>query len=408
MKENNKRAIMKNPMHKIFFIFFCFLFLSIFFLVSSCKDERNTNSSNNHKREDSTKKVTENGSKIKGSYFEKIDVTIGKKELKVPLGYEIKRQKVNLRKWAKIKLSPEFSIGGIIDTTFAFPTRVRTDSSGNIYVLDMRAKCVKKFNSNGEFQKKYGRQGNGPGEFQSPSRMDILPDGKIIVLDSNQNRCTVFDGDKVYQILSHLQPIGICFNNEFEFSTLQVLDPLGYAPIRRYNFNGEKIRDYQNVIMTQSLGDIFIGALPFINGELYRSQNNNLIYVPIYMNHFVKFSRNGSIQFSRNTIEDIKLPSFKRDRFDVINFRFPKENMSAYFSSLLEDHLYIVSFRETKKIADSIEYVIDSYSESNGDYQYSFKIMLDEKMGDFHATKNKIYILKQDTELSVYSYKIIE
>ncbi|NMB81260.1 MAG: 6-bladed beta-propeller [Ignavibacteria bacterium] len=399
---------MKNPMHKILFVLFCFLFLSIFFLISSCKNEKYTNSSNDNNREGSTKKVTENNNEINGSNFEKIDVIIGKKEYKIPLGYEIKRQKIQSRKWVKIELSLQFSIGGIIDTTFAFPTVVRTDNEGNIYVLDMRAKCIKKFNSSGEFQKKYGRQGNGPGEFQSPSRMDITPDGKIIVLDSNQNRCTIFEGDKVYQILSHLQPIGICLNNDFEFSTLQVLDPIGYAPIRRYNFNGEKIRDYQNVLMTKSLGDIFIGALPFINGELFRSKNDNLIYVPIYMNHFVKFSPDGSIQFSRNTIEDIKLPTFKRDRFDVINFRFPKEHISAYYSSLLEDHLYIVSLRETKKLADGIEYVIDSYSESNGDYEYSFKIMLDEKLSDFHATINKIYILKQDTELSVYSYTLVE
>lgn len=399
---------MKNPMHKILFVLFCFLFLSIFFLISSCKNEKYTNSSNDNNREGSTKKVTENNNEINGSNFEKIDVIIGKKEYKIPLGYEIKRQKIQSRKWVKIELSLQFSIGGIIDTTFAFPTVVRTDNEGNIYVLDMRAKCIKKFNSSGEFQKKYGRQGNGPGEFQSPSRMDITPDGKIIVLDSNQNRCTVFEGDKAYQILSHLQPIGICLNNDFEFSTLQLLDPIGYAPIRRYNFNGEKIRDYQNVLMTKSLGDIFIGALPFINGELFRSKNDNLIYVPIYMNHFVKFSPDGSIQFSRNTIEDIKLPTFKRDRFDVINFRFPKEHISAYYSSLLEDHLYIVSLRETKKLADGIEYVIDSYSESNGDYEYSFKIMLDEKLSDFHATINKIYILKQDTELSVYSYTLVE
>ncbi len=358
--------------------------------------------------EDSKKEATNNNYNTKESNFEKIDITIGKKEFKIPLGYEIKRQKINSRKWVKIKLSLEFKLGGIIDTTFAFPTRIRTDSSGNIYVLDMRAKCVKKFNSNGEFQKKYGRQGNGPGEFQSPSRMDILPDGKIIILDSNQNRCTVFDEDKVYQILCHLQPIAICFNNEFEFSTLQVLDPLGYAPIRKYNFNGEKIRDYQNILTTQSLSENFIGALPFINGELYKAKNGCIVYLPKYMNHFVKFSPKGSIQFSRNTIEDLKLPTFKRDRSDMINFRFPKEHISAYYSSLLEDQLYIVSFKETKKLADSVEYVIDSYSESNGDYQYSFKIILDEQMGYLHATKNKLYILKQDTELSVYSYKIIE
>lgn len=398
---------MKNSIHKIIFIYFCFLFLPILILLS-CKNEGQANSSGKNKIEDTAKTFIKTYKKTTIDNFEKIDVTIGKKEYKIPLGYTIERQKVNSRKWVKINLSLDFSLGGIIDTTFELPTYVRTDNKGNIYVLDMRAKCVKKFTPLGKFQKKYGRQGNGPGEFQSPSSMDISPDGKIIVMDPNQNRCTVFDGDKVYQILSHLQPLKTCFNNEYEFSTLQVLDPMGYAPIRRYNFKGEKIKDYQNILVTQEFGDIFIGALPFINGKLYRSKNDNLFFVPIYMNHFVKFSQNGSIQFSRNTIEDIKLPTFKRDRFESINFRFPKENISAFYSSLSESNLYIVSIKETKQIADSIEYVIDCYSESNGDYQYSFKIMLDEKMMNFYATKNKFYILKQNTELSVYSYGIVE
>lgn len=392
-------------MHKRIQIFYCVIFLGIY-LFSSCKGERDTKmhySKRGVGLAEQTEKEIENNNK-----YEKINISIGKRELEVSLGYEVKKQKIESRKWVKCELIEDFKIGGIIDTTFSFPTQVRTDASSNIYVLDMRAKCVKKFDSKGQFRKKFGRDGKGPGEFISPAKMDVLPNGKIIVLDPNLNRSVVFDGDKVYQIPGHLQPLGICFNNDFEFSTLQVLNPFDYSPIRKYDFRGEKIKDYQNLLLIQSFGNLVIGALPFLNGELLGIRNDGLIYVPRNMNHFVKFSDDGAIEYSRNTIEDIKLPSFKREKFDVISFKFPKEQISSLSSSLNKEILYIVSYQMVKETKKGIEYVFDCYSTKEGDYIYSFTLMLDEKMTNIHMTEKNIYVLKHNTELSVFSYKIME
>jgi hypothetical protein len=238
--------------------------------------------------------------------------------------------------------------------------------------------------------------------------MDVLPNGKIIVLDPNLNKCAIFDGDKMYQVLCHLQPIGVCFNNGTEFSTLQLLNPLDYAPIRKYNFSGEKTKDYQNLLLTKSFGDVVVGALPFLAGDLYGMRGGELIFIPRYMNHIVKFSINGSIQYSRNTIDDIDLPSFKREKFNIVSFRFPEEQISAYRSAMAEDKIYIVNKKTTNKTKNRIKYVIDCYSTKNGDYLYSFTLTLDEQMGNIHMTRSKIYLLQRNTKLSVFSYKIVE
>ncbi len=56
---------------------------------------------------------------------------------------------------------------------FVFPISVARDGDGNLFVLDSRDFCIKKFDRNGNFLMKFGRQGQGPGEFQYPMKLGI-------------------------------------------------------------------------------------------------------------------------------------------------------------------------------------------------------------------------------------------
>lgn len=60
---------------------------------------------------------------------------------------------------------------------------VDTDSAGNIYVLDSGADTVFKFDARGSFLKSFGRNGQGPGEFQSANCLTIMLDGRVAVVD---------------------------------------------------------------------------------------------------------------------------------------------------------------------------------------------------------------------------------
>ena len=72
---------------------------------------------------------------------------------------------------------------------------VDTDAAGNIYVLDSGADTVFKFDTRGSLLKSFGRQGQGPGEFQSATCLKIMPDGRIVIVDDMARKRLAFSLD---------------------------------------------------------------------------------------------------------------------------------------------------------------------------------------------------------------------
>jgi hypothetical protein len=92
----------------------------------------------------------------------------------------------------------DYTIGGDIedeDSFFFSPADVALDKNGNLFVLDYKGYCVKKFDREGTFIKTFGRQGEGPGEFMQAWRMGIDPAGNLIIYDFGNNRFTTFNND---------------------------------------------------------------------------------------------------------------------------------------------------------------------------------------------------------------------
>lgn len=68
----------------------------------------------------------------------------------------------------KITLEEVLSIGSLDDETLFQWAGVAVDSEGNIYVTDAMDYSLKKFDPKGNFIKKAGGRGQGPGEFMAP------------------------------------------------------------------------------------------------------------------------------------------------------------------------------------------------------------------------------------------------
>jgi hypothetical protein len=78
------------------------------------------------------------------------------------------------------------------DIYFYSGSSLAKDQAGNILVLDAKAMSVLEFQPDGRFIRKFGRAGQGPGEFEFPVK--ILCYGKSrYVLDSGQRRLHIFD-----------------------------------------------------------------------------------------------------------------------------------------------------------------------------------------------------------------------
>lgn len=348
-------------------------------------------------------KITFNNKDLK-----KIDIQIGIEKYVVSVGNKILKQKVDQRIWKKAEIMDDFSVGGIQDTTLFSPSRVKIDKFGNIYVLDIHAKGIKKFSPNGEYIRIFGKSGNGPGEFRLPFRFDVLPDGQLIVYDSQLNKFEIFDDGKSFQILSRGMITSLCFLNKTEFSILNLIDPINKAPIKRYNIRDKEYFDYQKILIGTESNKLDVGILPFLDGTIKSTQDENLFYFPLVMNYFVKFSKDGSILLSRNTMDNFEFTSYNRDEYSKASFRFPKNQITTFASSIYKDKIYLVSMSAIRMKKDKKEYTIDVYSMQDGDYFHSFVFHLLPKEGivDILVTDSKIYLLKSDSELKVIRYTI--
>jgi len=96
-----------------------------------------------------------------------------------------------------IEFKPKGKIGSddIREELFFYIAGVEVDSQGNIFILDSRNNCLKKFSRELKFLSEAGREGQGPGEFNSPMALAISSEGNVYIADDNNNRINVFDNN---------------------------------------------------------------------------------------------------------------------------------------------------------------------------------------------------------------------
>ena len=76
---------------------------------------------------------------------------------------------------------------------------------GRIYVADGQAKEVRVFSPDGAFLTRFGRSGEGPGEFRAIDALVVARDGTVIVRDPQGFRITRFEPDGTYRSSFRLQ-----------------------------------------------------------------------------------------------------------------------------------------------------------------------------------------------------------
>lgn len=81
---------------------------------------------------------------------------------------------------------------------FYMPSDIAVDKAGNIYVLDSGNHRIQKFDPEGNFIASFGRQGQGPGEFQYPQSIDIDAEGNIYVADSGNQKVHILKPDGTF------------------------------------------------------------------------------------------------------------------------------------------------------------------------------------------------------------------
>lgn len=329
-----------------------------------------------------------------------LKLSMNNKEINVPLNYRVKEQLQKERVFRNLELKREFQIGSINDSILLYPISVNTDDHGTIYILDQLDCKVKVFNSKGVFLKSYGSKGKGPGEMLKPYRIDVSPQSHIIVTDIDQMKCVYFKGEQINEIKLKYSPECICFMLNNSYCILQSGDLISSPMLATYNLKGEKILKYDDIVYFKGLSE----KPPFIttlDGEVI-TFNNNVYYMPRYLNHFVAFNETGKIRFSVKTIDDVKnLPTafIGSAPGGGVYSKYPeRESLLSLGCGIVNDKIWIASRPALIKYKKK---VFDIYSPSDGSYQYSY---ITDDIGSFRRlflTSNRVYIIQADGSVMV-------
>ena len=101
----------------------------------------------------------------------------------------------------------EFGSDGKADGQFTGPAAITHDSNDRIYVADEELNRITVFNTDGEFESKWGELGTEPGQINGPSALKVTSDGNLLLVDHLNNRIQKMTLDGQY--LSHWGSKGI-------------------------------------------------------------------------------------------------------------------------------------------------------------------------------------------------------
>jgi len=82
---------------------------------------------------------------------------------------------------------------------FTRPLTVAVNSDGIRHILDQRACCIWRVAADGSSLDPIGRQGEGPGEFNRPVDMILLPDDSLVVSDIGNLRLSFFSANGTFR-----------------------------------------------------------------------------------------------------------------------------------------------------------------------------------------------------------------
>ncbi|MGC9092603.1 MAG: 6-bladed beta-propeller [Bacteroidota bacterium] len=186
----------------------------------------------------------------------------------------------------------------------------------NILILDDIGRQVLMFSHDGEFIKKIGAFGHGPGEYLWPSLIAADPNGDIFVFDADAAKLLIFDAEGNFKssiftgefvsrmaVTSH----GV-YLQEFTFN--------GRNSIYQYDTTGKLIRTFSPV--PENFRELLMRVT--LGGGLVADDEGNLYQITVAKYEISKFSPDGSLiaKFARTPPflkpYPEKLPSIANDR----------------------------------------------------------------------------------------------
>lgn len=282
----------------------------------------------------------------------------------------------------KIKIEHVLTIGQDDEGIIFQWVGLTTDNKGNIYITDLQDYSIKKFDKKGNFVKKTGRKGQGPGEFITPGIIRFK-DGNLFVGQIQHTGIQVFDADLNYIKSIPLEVIPSSFRivGENKISISQ----LGSNEIQFYDFKGKKIGSFQ-YIKDKSF---MINTVDFVN----KGENYYLCFK--WKNIISKHSNSGRKIWEHSIFKMDKIQTKK-----IGGFNLPQKVCFKTICFDNRDYLYVLGGHLSKNINRDI-YVFSQ------DGKWIETITLPEQTHMIHIDENNFLYSRSESGTIVKKFKLI-
>ncbi len=118
------------------------------------------------------------------------------------------------------------------------------DRNGFVYICDLQDLEIKVFDAEGGIVRSIGQKGDGPGEFQNIGEIALLPDDRLLVLDWEAHRVSLFDIEgkfiKSHKFLNWSYDVFLT-TNSFYVRDERIFGEKTKLVVKACNFSGNEI-----------------------------------------------------------------------------------------------------------------------------------------------------------------------
>ena len=301
------------------------------------------------------------------------------------------------------------------------PGSYAVDEDGQIYICDLQDQKIKVFDFSGRYVRSIGDKGEGPGEFKNLIRVALLPDGRLITMDWEMKRISLFTRDGQFLTSHKYRNWG--YNIYLTTSTLYAREEVIFGPqtqrfVKASDFEGQELFSYGQFEYNHSQevnegGRRFSFSRPFDrysifagdrkNGRLYHCLNDK--YLIEVFDHegqlFRKIDRPYDLVPVTESDVERYLDGFRVRGISDKDLALIEKNMEMPKLKTVTDRMIVddqgnlwIETNETRTMEDGTSTA--AFDIFNEDGIYVSKIWTPLSIGLFH--KGKMYHLETDKE----------
>ncbi len=304
---------------------------------------------------------------------------------------------------------------------FNFPISAAGDEEGNIFILDEREYCVKKFTADGKYVSQFGRLGQGPGEFEYPGAIDCC--NHRILVTSMPSIYHLFDlsGQYIERFrLPRYQGLNMKFLNS-DRVVAHSMNPRGENNkenkiLKIYDLQGNILHEFGEPFLAESPRSSWLAN--FLKIAVDRQDNIFISFV--HQNRIEEYSGSGKLKMKIERELPYELEyKYEKAEMEVEGrvLEYTKENFPYVSRGIGVDsrgRIWVLTFKKQfpKNIEDE-DFIIQDYFEFevySEDGILLNRVPFPEKIERFDnwtMHENQVYFVDPHEQACVYVYKVV-